>query len=634
MNRRKKIVIAVICGLVLAGLFFEKTESRWAWAAGEEDTAGGGTGNTGGTGEDATGGGTGNTGQYDSGGSVGELSAEMVSGNDADITLSGVDVLGDQAGGEITVSFNATGNKNGKKHYEVENIEKVYPVLNEAFPFVTNDEAYRVTAGAGSSVGCSYRFTARDNLETSYYTISYIVIYSRRATDGKTAVYENEYYLTKSITVRINAIPKPTSTPEPEEPKAETAQDADIFLEMAGSPYGSYSGDCRVAFTARSSRYKITSVVPVISDNFPFESTSDAYKVVQSAGTKKLACRYGFHVKDNVSSGYQGVTFRISYLKNGQVLTEDKVVQVALQGKQKKKPAVKKEQGKTSTPRVMVARYSTDVKRVMPNRQFQLTLHIKNNADQAVYNLKFTISTEDGEFLPISGASTAYLDRIAAKSIANLPFRMKSSASLGAKSYPIKVKIEYEDGKANAYSSEDDVSIPVSVPDRISLTDMMPPESLCVGDTGDFSFSINNLGKASLGNVSARCIGKDFSCEEFFIGDIAAGATGYANLVLEGEKVTPESSSGVCKIVIKYESASGENKRYVEETNVYVSEMTDDLEETGEEDMKESEKPGIPLAGKVAAAVIALVAVMLVARHILRKRRLKKEEEMIDDELL
>lgn len=103
---------------------------------------------------------------------------------------------------------------------------------------------------------------------------------------------------------------------------------------------------------ASSKKYAIKSVVPVIDNNFPFASTTDAYKVIRSAGTRNLSCSYNFKVKNNVSTGYQGVVFRIGYLKNGQAVTEDKTVNIELKGKTQKNKADK---GKKSTPRVMVS---------------------------------------------------------------------------------------------------------------------------------------------------------------------------------------------------------------------------------------------------------------------------------------
>lgn len=605
--KKKKLWIAALLSLAMVTSMVPVQNTKNVWAAGEGNDQG------------ITGGQQGDD----------SLQSEMMTGNSADISLSNVSVSGSKAGGKVKVSFTVTGNKNNKKHYDIESIEKIYPVLDDSFPFVMDNEAYRVTNGNGGSVNCSYTFHAKDNLETAYYMAGFTVVYTRKSADGVVKAYDSEYSLNKSINVKITGKPKATEKPAD---KQETAKDADISLKMKNDPYGVYGGSCSVAFTASSRNYKIKSVVPVIDNNFPFESTTDAYKVVRSGGTKSLSCSYHFKVKNNVSTGYQGVVFRIGYVKNGQDVTEDKTVNVELKGKAKEKTNAK---GKTSTPRVMVSGFTTDVKTVHPNAKFLLTLELRNNASQTVHNIKLTMSTENGEFLPLSGASTAYLDSIAAKSTAKVSFWMKAAASLSSKSYQVTVKTEYEDGKANGYNAEDHVSIPVVQKDRISLTEVTPPDMLSVGGTGDLSFSVNNLGGGALNNVSVICKGKEISCEKSFVGNIAAGATGYATVTLNGDQATPDDSDGECTIIVKYENASGQTKKYTEKTNVFVSEDMGNADMPADDGMDETQtKKGLPLAAKIGIGVAALVVVIIVVRIIVKKKRKKKEEELMDDELL
>lgn len=553
---------------------------------------------------------------------------DMLAGNTSDVTVSGVSVSGSKAGGKVKISFTVTGNRNNKKHYEVDSVARVYPVLNDSFPCQMDDEAYRVTNGSGNSVQCSYTFQAKDNLETGYYMIGFEIAYTRRNIDGRTNSYDSEYFVTKNINVKLTA---KKSTPQPTTDV--TAQDEDISLKMENRPSGTYGGSCHIAFTVSSRDYKVNSVVPVIDEHFPFESSSDAYKVTRSQGSSRIKCRYTFRVKDNVESGYQGVAFKVTYRKGGAYATVNKTVNVELSGKKKDQ----QKDHKKSTPRVMVTGYTTDVKKIVPNGTFKLTLQIKNNANKTVQNVKFTLSTANGEFLPVSGASTAFVGSIGAGGTVSLSFKMKAAAGLSARSYPVTVKAEYEDGNADSFNATDNVSIPVTLKDRISLTDMTPPDMLSVGGVADISFSINNMGAGSLSNVRVLCKGDGIECEEAFVGNIASGATGYASVSLTGTEVTPEDSDGECDILVKYENASGESKTYKEKTNIYVmEEMMDEGMMDGEMMMDEEgsgkKKVSVPLILGIAAVVI--VAVIIVVRIIRKKRRLRKEEELMEDELL
>ena len=617
MKKWRKTAALVLCVLATFGVC-----QNAAAAPVQEESKGSGTI----SGEDMPGNG---------GADEGDQNGELFAGASSDISISGVKVNGAKAGGKVEISFTATGNKNRKKNYEVERIERIYPVLNEGFPFAMEDEAYRVTAGSGNSVHCSYQFQAKDTLETGYYLTGFTVVYSRRATDGSTAVYDSEYYVNKDVSVKLTGKKSGGEVDSSED----SALDGDVSLKMSGTPHGSYGGNCRVAFTAYSSKYKITDVVPVIGEGFPFESTTDAYRVTHSKGTKKLKCRYTFRVKEDAAAGYQGITFKITYLKGKTSVTADKTIQVKLKGK---KQAAQTGNDKKSTPRVMVTGYDTDVKKITPNSKFDLKLHIKNNASQAVKNVKFSLSTANGEFLPVSGASTAYVDRIGAKGTVTISFKMKASASLGSRSYPMTIKAEYEDGKANAFDSQDNVSIPVTLKDRISLTEMTPPDVLSVGGEGDLAFSINNMGAGSLKNVTVQCKGDGVESEETFVGNIAAGASGYANVPLTGVEATPEDSDGECAIVISYENSSGESSTYEENVTIFVEDEMDEMDEMyemdGEDDMEmmgeEYEDGGISPLFIVIPIVVVLIIAGVIVHHILKKKRLKKEEELIDDELL
>ena len=611
MRKWKKVAAYIMCGMIAASnvsvpqLHAEETTTESADTTGGTDTVGAME-------------------------AMGNEQSGLIEGMASDIVMSGTNVTSGKAGEKVSIQFTTTGNKNSKKKYEVDAVTKVYPVLDESFPFVMDDEAYKVTTGTGTTLQCNYSFKAKDNLETGYYLVNFVVVYGRKATDGSKTVYDSEYYVNKAVNVKITGKELTTPTPAPEV----TAQTDDVYLTVANQPRASYGQNCNVNFTVKSSQYQITSVVPEIGENFPFESTSDAYKVVNSSGKKSVKCNYTFKVKSDVATGYQNVPFQITYLKNGTSTTVTKTINVDLTGKKAQNSLGKN--AKKSVPRVMVVGYTTDVKEINPNGTFRITFKVKNNSQKAVQNMKLTLSTANGEFLPISGASTAYVQKLAANATTDLTFEMKASAGLGAKSYPVTIKSEYEDGDFDAYTAEDSVSIPVVLKDRISLSEVAPPDVLAVGEMGDLSLSINNMGAAGLSNVTVSCKGEGIECEETFVGNIGAGSTEYANVSLTGTKVTPDDGTGSCKIIIKYENASGEAKKYTEETFIYVTEESfEDMEEFDEEMMMEEmeEESGLPLPMPVIVGVVAVAAIVIIVK-VRKKRRLRKEEELMEDELL
>ena len=565
-----------------------------------------------------------------------EVAAEQMGESDysagtfSDIKVSNVSVTGGNAGGKATIQFTVTGNRNNKKKYDVDAISQVYPVLDGSFPFETNDAAYEIKQGNGSNtLQCSYTFDVKESIDTAYYPISFAVVYGRKSfATGKDEYADKDYSVTKSVNVKLTAKKEVATT--------EAAEEADdISIQVAKSPSGTYGGNCNMKFTVKSSKCKITSVTPVISETFPFETKGDAYKTIRNnKGTKQLNCNFNYKVRSDVTTGYQTVTYTITYVKNKTTFTTTRSINVQLTGKKEKKQGDGSSK-KTSTPRVMVVGYDMDKTKIYPNSEFNLILHVKNNAKVAVSNVKFTLSTANGEFLPVSGASTAFKESIAAGQTIDIPMQLKASASLGSKSYPITVKAEYENSAAESFTAEDSVSIPVQIKDRFTVTEIVAPENLTVGGSEDLSFSINNLGSASLNNVIVSCEGEGFSCEESYVGNIASGATGYASITLNGEEVTPDDSKGECTIKITYENGSGESKTYEEKATVLVMEESMDDMLEGEMDAammgEMNSKKTSPVGILIAVIVVAAVVVVIVKKR-KKKRLMQEEEELMDDE--
>lgn len=614
MKKFCRMVAVILCMTLILG-FAKPVFTYAAPAAGEE--AGTGS-NAGSTGE--------GTGGEGSSGDEAIDTSDMISGADSDIAISGLSVTGSQAGKTIKVKFTVKANSNSKRYF-INGINKVCPVVSEGFPFETTDEAYKIINGSGNTLECSYSFVAKDNLETAYYPVSFMVVYGRKSTTiGTDAYADKEYFVTKNISIKLVAKKTAATT--------ETASaDGDVSLVVKRSPKGSYGQNTTISFTAVSKNCKITKVTPVIAENFPFETQGDAYKTVSSKGTKSLPCNYSFKVRTDVATGYQPVSFSITYIKNGQSCTVTKSLNISLTGK-KEKNGSGGGGGAKSTPRLMVTGYNTNTDKIYPGESFHLTLHIKNNAKRAVSNIKLTLSTAEGEFLPTDGASTAYIESVAAGATKDIDFDMNVAAGLSAKPYQITVKSEYEDSSATAFTAEDSISIPISLKDRIKITEMTPPEDLTLGGSSELSFTINNMGAGSLNNVSVICEGKEFEAEEAMVGNIAAGASGYASVALTGTKMTEDVAEDNCKIIITYENASGETVTYEEKTTVLVMEEMPDIDESNL--MEEETKPKANPFGWVLLLVIvvAVIVAIVVVKKRKKMRKIREEEELMDDDLL
>lgn len=533
-------------------------------------------------------------------------------GLDTDIVIGSVNVSGEQAGGNVTIHFNVSAGK-GDSQYTVCNITKICPVLEETFPFETDNEAYKVVNASGTSVEVSYSLTAKDNLETAYYPVNFAITYERQYGTGEI----DSFCITKSISVKINAkMTEDTS-----------AKEDDISLKVKKTPTGTYDKTCKVKFTTKAKKGEITCVTPVISDVFPFETQGDAYRSTTSKGTKSLKCEYDFKVRSDVATGYQMVSFMIVYKKDGQTYETTRSINVKLTGK---KGAASGENGSggatgnTSTPRLMVAGYETGKDTIYANESFTLTLHMENTAKTSVSNIKLTLGSEENNFIPEGGVGNVFIDGMEPGEYKDVKFQLRAATGLEEKIYSLIVRSEYENGKAEAFSSEDTLYIPVSLRQRLSVTDIfLTEEQVEVGDTVEISGVVNNLGEGNLYNVAAYITGDNLKETQTYIGNIESGKSGTidvltkAIVVTEGEHITNE-------MMITYEDKDG--KVYEQKTNIDVRVVEPVYENL--EKVKESKD----YTGTVKKLVEIIVMFAVLAACVwLYIRRKKKKQKMLDD---
>ena len=210
--------------------------------------------------------------------------------------------------------------------------------------------------------------------------------------------------------------------------------------------------------------------------------------------------------------------------------------------------------------------------------------------------------------------------------------------SLEPKPYVLTVTCNYEDGDANPFESTENISIPVYQEARIKLTDMsVSPDTIAVNNQGSVSFSINNLGKSTLTNVQARLEGSTIECEDAFVGNIAAGATGYADITVTGVKTT--SDDGTVKLIITYEDSAGKECTYEDTVTVFVSEEVFDDSFMDDPMMTDDTNTGLPVVAKILIAVgsLVLIAVIVVVIVIVvnksKKKKAAEEAEELEDEI-
>ena len=508
-------------------------------------------------------------------------SLETASGRDTDVDMEGVKTGTGHAGKTIEISFTVSGTENIERKYEVSSIEKVWINTEaEQFPFTSSYDVYKVSSGNSKSLPCAYRLKLKDDLESGYYKIYFYVQYRRRGTSGTTKTYALDYIVKKTVTIKVVGEEKVSE-------KVESEND-DISIVMNNFPKGYYGKRCTIDFLVQSKKYEICSVVPVMDGKSPFQSSSQAYRIFTGKG-KQLACRYDLLVKEDIKTGYYTMNIEVRYEKEEKEVRLTKGIQVYLVGKKKEKKKRETKEADMSVPRIIVLERNVNQERVYPGDSFLLTLKVKNTSQEILRNIKYTISSKEGEFIPEDGIHSCFVEEIPVGGLAQLRFALQTNMELKAGAYQVCLFAEYEDEKAGGYEATDYISIPVTVRDKLTITDVHVPEKLTVGTDGDVTFSVNNVGENAVRNVRAQLSSEDTDSEKTFVGKVSAGGSGYVDIHVKGLKETSESGKKNAWIKVTYLNSSGEKKSFKKQIRLTVAEevpedmaaITETEEETG-----------------------------------------------------
>ncbi len=294
-----------------------------------------------------------------------------------------------------------------------------------------------------------------------------------------------------------------------------------------------------------------------------------------------------------------------------------------------------------SVPRVIVTGFDTDPAEVKAGSNFTLTIHLKNTSKATkVSNMLFDLAaptegtdeqTTAPAFLPASGSSSIYLDGIKADGTADISIALNAKADLVQKPYSINMSMKYEDSNAAQIEGASSISIPVKQDARFEFSDFeITPETIAIGEEGNVSCNLYNLGRIKLYNVKAVFEGKGIKKEEVFIGNVEPGATASIDAMLEGEKVTGPSDK--IKMTMTYEDEAGTASKIEKELSLEITESTDDMSAMMDAPVEENKGlPIIPIIVVVAVAIVAVVIIIVLKKK--KKRLLSEEEEGLLDEL-
>lgn len=222
-----------------------------------------------------------------------------------------------------------------------------------------------------------------------------------------------------------------------------------------------------------------------------------------------------------------------------------------------------------STPRLMVTGYKTEKKTITPGKTFDLSVKFKNYSPKTVKNIKITMTTEQGEFVPKGGSTALYLDVLGAGEEKSVFYRLSASTTLLEQSYPITFMMEYEDEKAHPFSGTDTLYLPVSLKQRVSVTDVVCVEDVTVGDQAEITGTVNNLGAGTLYNVNVKVCGRNVEESTGYVGNIESGKSG--NIDVLAKAVTSSKEADQNYMIVSYEDSKGKVSKKKTSIHLLVS---------------------------------------------------------------
>ena len=206
-----------------------------------------------------------------------------------------------------------------------------------------------------------------------------------------------------------------------------------------------------------------------------------------------------------------------------------------------------------SVPRVIINRHSISVDNVVAGSPFELSVTLLNtSSNKNVKNMKVTVTDKDGIFIPVEGVNSFYIADLPIGQTTDIAITLAPKQDAETKSYPVSISLDYEDEKSVAYSVTESLSIPVYLPQRLEIMNVMFYED--GAGMAFLSFQFINKGKAPLYNMNIRVEGPMTAMEgDYYIGTFGPGQSDYFE-----DTIIPQQYGELSgDIVLEFEDSAG-----------------------------------------------------------------------------
>ena len=282
------------------------------------------------------------------------------------------------------------------------------------------------------------------------------------------------------------------------------------------------------------------------------------------------------------------------------------------------------------TPRVMLTEYSIVASdssgNIYPGDTFTVNFKLKNTYKNKIMNLKYTVSSDSGDFLPAEGVGSGFVSEIAGETEAEFEVKLEAVKTLEEKTYSIKIKTEYEDWNGS-YSSEDTIYIPISLKTEVLISDTyIAEEEIRLGDNIEIVSTINNTGAAKIYKVTARVEGHNIDDANTYIGNVDPGKNASIDIITKASTHDDprDATEYDNDLIITYEDIDG-NKYTVKEGLGRIVVLEQDFSDVIM--IKEDTEKGLSDIQKleIVVGIVIFLIILLVVKRTLKRKKLERE---------
>lgn len=264
-------------------------------------------------------------------------------------------------------------------------------------------------------------------------------------------------------------------------------------------------------------------------------------------GGSKAAVRYNLLPALSLAGSSTRLQLKIDYVDtNGEAYSDTNSVFLPLNSTQEDDKGV---------PRLIINKYSFTPQDIRAGGQFVLYLDLQNTSrNKAISNLKVTIMSEEGIFLPIDASNTLFIETIAPSQVVSASLALTTKADAENKPYPLRITFDYEDSQSVEHNAQEMISIPVQQNSRLVVGDIMLYGDPMLHDMVPINVEFYNLGKTILYNLMVKAEGPfQFEGGSYFVGNFNPGASDSFNFAV----VPTEPGEQLGAIIFQFEDSVG-----------------------------------------------------------------------------